>query len=85
MTEVGKGLNQKRMLTYMQTLPFGEKANPKGALVMLIEERQIAGLLDEIVKTNHGTIYIKDASGQVILSAGESEVHSTGKTADNRE
>lgn len=82
-TEVGKGLNQKRMLTYMQTLPFGEKANPKGALVMLIEERQIAGLLDEIVKTNHGTIYIKDASGQVILSAGESEVHSTGKTADN--
>ncbi|GAE05429.1 AraC family transcriptional regulator [Paenibacillus sp. JCM 10914] len=79
-TEVGKGLNQKRMLTYMQTLPFGEKRNPKGALIMLIEEKQIAGLLQEIVKSNHGTIYIKDASGQVILSAGESAESSTWRT-----
>ncbi|KKO55004.1 helix-turn-helix domain-containing protein [Paenibacillus sp. DMB20] len=70
-TEVGKGLNQKRMLTYLQTLPFGEKKNSKGLLVMLIDEQKIVGLLEEIVKANHGTIYIKDASGQVILSVGD--------------
>lgn len=69
--EVGKGLNKKRMLTYLQTLPFGEKKNSKGVLVMLIDERKIIGLLEKIVKANHGTIYIKDASEQVILSAGE--------------
>lgn len=82
-TEVGKGLNQKRMLTYMQTLPFGEKNHPKGALIMLIDERQITGLLEEIVKTNHGTIYIKDASGQVILSAGAASVSRVGKTPED--
>lgn len=83
-TEVGKGLNQKRMLTYMQTLPFGEKNNPKGALVMLIDERQITGLLEEIVKTNNGTISIKDASGQVILRAGETAVSNVGKAEDKQ-
>lgn len=73
-TEVGNGLNEKRMLTYLQTLPFGEKTNPKGLLVILIDEQKIVGLLEEIVKANHGTIFIKDASGQVILTAGNEAV-----------
>lgn len=80
-TEVGKGLNKKRMLTYLQTLPFGEKSSPKGALVILIEERQIMGLLEEIVKANHGTIYIKDAEGQILLSAGEHSALVNGAAA----
>ena len=51
---------------------------------MLIDERQITGLLEEIVKTNNGTISIKDASGQVILSAGETGMPDMGKAEDKQ-
>lgn len=51
---------------------------------MLIDERQITGLLEEIVKTNNGTISIKDASGQVILRAGETGVSNMSKAEDKQ-
>lgn len=65
---VGKNYNQDRKVVYLQTLPFGERKNPKGTLVMYIDESRILNMLEQIAKSSQGTIYIKDRSGQIIIS-----------------
>lgn len=80
--EVGNAARKKRMLTFLQALPFGEKSDPKGMLAIFIDERQIAALLEKITKASHGTIYIKDASGQVIMSYGGNPQETEGDGED---
>ncbi|MGG4032365.1 helix-turn-helix domain-containing protein [Paenibacillus cisolokensis] len=80
--EVGNAARKKRMLTFLQALPFGEKSDPKGMLAIFIDERQIAALLEKITKASHGTIYIKDASGQVIMSYGGNPQKTEGDGED---
>lgn len=68
---IGRAYQEDRRIVYMQTLPFGEKKDPGGTLVMYIDERQIKDMLEQIAAASQGTIYIKNANGQVIVSAGE--------------
>lgn len=71
--QIGKPGDKTDMLTYVQSLPVGERTSPEGALVMLIDKRQIYTWLEEITRSNQGSIYIKDASGLVLLHAENGE------------
>ncbi|CAM3608734.1 AraC family transcriptional regulator [Marinicrinis lubricantis] len=67
---VMQGHHEQSMITYVQSLPIGERNQPLGTFVVLINEKEIQGLLEEIIKANHGTIYIRDALGNILLSTG---------------
>ncbi|WP_196426407.1 AraC family transcriptional regulator [Paenibacillus campinasensis] len=71
--QIGRPADKSDMLTYVQSLPVGERSSPQGALVMLIDKRQIYTWLEEITRSNQGSIYIKDAGGQVLLHAESGE------------
>ncbi|EHB68221.1 MULTISPECIES: AraC family transcriptional regulator [Paenibacillus] len=70
---IGRPNDKTEMLTYVHSLPSGERRAPEGALVMLIDKRQIHTWLEEITRSNQGTIYIKNAEGQVLLHTGSGE------------
>lgn len=65
-------MNANKMLTYVQSLPYGEQNNLKGALVILIEDRKIMDLLKVIEPINKSSIYIVNSDNQVIMSTAES-------------
>lgn len=58
-------------VTYMQSLPLGEKDHPLGTLVVLINKQQIDELLAQVNRANHGTIYIKDEHSRIIMSTSD--------------
>lgn len=64
---------RESMVTYMQSLPLGEKDNPLGTLVILINKQQIDELLAQVNKANHGIIYIKDEQSRIIMSTADHE------------
>ncbi|OCT11241.1 hypothetical protein A8709_06055 [Paenibacillus pectinilyticus] len=51
------------------SLPLGESNNVEGTLIMLINEKQILDLLKGIQSVNNSSMFILDATGQVILSS----------------
>ncbi|MBD2843891.1 helix-turn-helix domain-containing protein [Paenibacillus sp. IB182496] len=61
------------VITYVQSLPLGERTNPQGTLVILIDETQIRELLDQIEWVNSGAIYIVNERGEVIMATGTDE------------
>ncbi|GAA3407497.1 helix-turn-helix domain-containing protein [Paenibacillus hodogayensis] len=63
---MGTGSNQKRIISYLQTLPLGSKTI-KGTLVINIDEQQIGDLLHTIEMASQAQIYIADAKKQVLL------------------
>ncbi|MFS0725801.1 helix-turn-helix domain-containing protein [Paenibacillus sp. 1P07SE] len=65
------GYTEERVLSYVQSLPAGERDDPSGALVILIREGQIQQMMAEIIKVNNGSLFIKDAQGQVLMSSGD--------------
>ncbi|QNK58638.1 AraC family transcriptional regulator [Paenibacillus sp. PAMC21692] len=68
---IGQGISQRNVVTYIQSLPLGERTAPAGALVFLINEQEIQQLMAEIIKANNGALFIKDATGQVLLRTGD--------------
>ncbi|WP_245583053.1 AraC family transcriptional regulator [Paenibacillus daejeonensis] len=71
---IGSGYTQRNVVTYMQSLPIGERTAPSGALVILINEQEIQQLMAEIIKANNGALFIKDAAGQVLLRTGDTDI-----------
>lgn len=61
----------KNMLTFVQSLPIGERVNIKATLVILIDEQQIKNLLNEIYSANQGTVYILNDKLELMMSTGK--------------
>ncbi|WP_171644339.1 AraC family transcriptional regulator [Paenibacillus phytorum] len=68
----GQG-NSIRMITYVQSLPIGEKEHVAGAFVILINEKQITEMLANIQGIGDETVFILDADGTVLMSTAESD------------
>lgn len=67
--EIKEGGTTSNVITYVQSLPLGEKDNVKGYLVVLIQEQELERLITQIQKVNNGAIYIVDSNQQVMLSS----------------
>jgi two-component system response regulator YesN len=62
----------KNMITFVQSLPLGNKLDIQGALVVLIDESQIRDMLTKISGVNQGAaVYIFNERKEVVMSTGE--------------
>lgn len=66
--QIKEGAKISRGITYIQTLPLGERSNIKGYLVTLIKEQELDRLIKQIEKVNHSSSYIVDENLQVMMS-----------------
>lgn len=69
--ELSENDTAQKVLAYMQSLPLDEGISPKGAIVILIQERKVLELLQRIDWEGQSTNFILDRSGQVLVAAGE--------------
>ncbi|MCR2806226.1 helix-turn-helix domain-containing protein [Paenibacillus soyae] len=60
-------LKQKNMITYVKSLPLGESRDTKGALVVMIDETSILGLLRKEAN-RHADYYILNEQGEVLTA-----------------
>ena len=67
------GQRDENMIMYLQSLPYGEKNDIKGALAILIDEQQIREMLNQEDWENKGSIYIIDESKETIMSTVKEE------------
>lgn len=74
----GISLRTEDVISYIQPLPFGEAAQAKGSLVILINEQQIKNLLKNIEWVNRGDIYILDQHDQPIMTTANKPVSLSG-------
>lgn len=75
----------KQAIATVATLPMGEKDNVKATLVMLIDEEHIYELLKQIEWASYGSMYIRDGTGQVLMSTtGELALPEGLVTGDDR-
>nr|WP_275691079.1 AraC family transcriptional regulator [Paenibacillus aceris] len=72
--EMAVGLSQtKRMVTFVQSLPIGERDRVDGAFVILINENQITEMLASQGMRDE-TVFILDADGTVLMrTAGDAQ------------
>lgn len=63
-------LSSQRLITYIRSLPYGERGHSKGALVILLKEEHISELLNNIDDANQAKILIIDQSGQLLTASG---------------
>lgn len=76
-TRIKQGGKVSQPITFIQSLPLGEKTNIKGYLVVLFNEQEFDRLIQQINKVNRSSIYIVDSNKQVILSNTEKHQLST--------
>lgn len=69
-TRLGIGKNEKNVITYLHSLPLGERRNPLGTLVISIAKEKFENVLSEINILDKGTVYIVDSSGKIIIKMG---------------
>src|SRR5690606_20157004 len=55
------------VITYIQSLPYGEPDNMGGNLVILINQKQIESVLTEIEGLHDGTIFILNRDREILL------------------
>ncbi|NJD01424.1 MAG: helix-turn-helix domain-containing protein [Ruminiclostridium sp.] len=55
-------------ITYIQSLPFGEKNYLSGSLVILINEKKIKELMENIKLANSGYVYILNSKNEIIMN-----------------
>ncbi|PYI56938.1 helix-turn-helix domain-containing protein [Paenibacillus flagellatus] len=67
-TTIKEGERVSNVIPYVQSLPLGEEANPKGYLVVLIHEQEFDRLFKPFKKVNSSSISIIDDRRQVIIS-----------------
>lgn len=60
--------HQKRMISYVQSLPIEERESVRGSLVIQFEENKLLQVLKQIEWVNRGDIVILDNKGGVIMS-----------------
>ncbi|MBS4179370.1 helix-turn-helix domain-containing protein [Lederbergia citrea] len=67
-TEVKMGKNKESIITYVQSIPFDSKANPKANIVMMINEKEITSFLNRISSRYAGAAFVYDDQGRIIAS-----------------
>jgi len=60
----------QKVITYIQSLPFGNKKDIKACLVIFIDESKVKKLLDNVKWATNGYICIINKDNQVIMSTG---------------
>jgi len=58
----------KSFITFLQTLPYGEKTEFNGVLLLRIDEQQIREMLEKIDGINSGSLFIIDENNEVLMS-----------------
>lgn len=81
-------LASERLITSIHPLPFGDRGEAKGALVLLIKEQRIKELLENPDGLQQTKILIADKSGQIITSSGtgplfDEALQKLGSLSDN--
>ena len=66
--KVKMGEKMEPIITYVQSLPFNSKENPKANIVVMINESEITTLLNRISSQYDGSTFILDDNGNVIAS-----------------
>jgi AraC-like DNA-binding protein len=66
-------LKDERMVTFVQSLPFGHTRRPEGSLVLLIQERQFRELFQEFEELHQGTIFILNRDRSLLIGPDEGE------------
>jgi two-component system response regulator YesN len=56
------------MITYRQSLPYGNPGDVRGSLIVLIDESQLRALFDKLAAVNQGEIYIVDSENRIVSS-----------------
>jgi len=64
-------LKPQKVITFLQTLPYGNKKEIKACLAIFIDESKIKKMLENVEWANDGYIYILDKDNQVIMSTGD--------------
>ncbi|GHH97826.1 AraC family transcriptional regulator [Neobacillus kokaensis] len=65
MVKIGKGT--KPIITYVQSLPFSEKGNPKANIVVMINGAEITSMLHRISSQYDGAAFIVNEKGDFII------------------
>ncbi|NWQ40734.1 helix-turn-helix domain-containing protein [Bacillus sp. EB106-08-02-XG196] len=65
-TKVKMGETTEPIITYVQSLPFNNKENPKANIVVMINESEITTLLNRISSQYDGSTFILDDKGNLI-------------------
>ncbi|MEK3890058.1 helix-turn-helix domain-containing protein [Bacillus sp. FSL K6-3431] len=69
----GLSLSPEPIITYLQPLPYGEIKNPRGYLVILVNEQIIRNILKNLEWANQGDMYILDNQNNEIMTTGDNE------------
>ncbi|WP_100408471.1 AraC family transcriptional regulator [Bacillus solitudinis] len=64
---------EKNIITFVQSLPYGEKLNIKGMFLVHIDEQEIREMFHQIEGLNSGFMYIVDGNNNIMLSTSKSE------------
>lgn len=62
---------EKNVVSYVQSLPFGEKNQILGSIVILIDDQQIREVLQEIEGLHNGSIFILNEDMNVIVGPNQ--------------
>jgi two-component system response regulator YesN len=62
---VGQG---KHMITFIQSLPVGEKKEIKGTLVILIDEQEIRNMINRIERLNNGVVNLYSEQMEILMT-----------------
>lgn len=64
---------EEQIITFVQSLPYGESTDIKGVLMIHIVEDQIRDMLQQIEGLNKGAIFIADEKKDVMMSTSKKE------------
>jgi len=72
-----------RVIYYLQSIPWEYSSNPKGALMILIDESAIQNLLSKINLGSSGMIFVENQDGGIItqLKGDQTVIHPSGIAA----
>jgi len=65
-TVISNNIMEKNMITFMQTVPFGDKVNHSATLVILIDGMKLTNMLKNI--SDQSTVFILNSNMEVIIS-----------------
>ncbi|CAI6018240.1 helix-turn-helix domain-containing protein [Cohnella sp. JJ-181] len=71
-SSIKEGERTSSVITYVQSLPIGEKVNVKGYLVVFIKEQEFDHLIAQIEKVNKSSISIVNDKQQIIMTTDKS-------------
>ncbi|WP_165763844.1 AraC family transcriptional regulator [Halalkalibacter urbisdiaboli] len=64
---------EKNLITFVQSLPYGEKSDVQGMFIVHIDEQQIRDLFHQIEGLNSGFMYIVDEHKNIMMSTSTNE------------